>query len=417
MIDFTHDFLARRFNHTVIGLGAGLLFAASSAYAFDMPDYAGVDELPAMSFTFASNYSPTSGGGKTDQAFMDYVEAASKGKITFSVLWSGSLLGMAETAQGVASGTADIAYVLTLYTPADFPINNWMTMLASESRGGMPLGYIATNGALNEFFATNAEVRKEIEDFGLHILNATGGNAYDLTCTSPVTNLDQAKGKRTRAGGQSFSREAEALGMVPVAIIGSETFEALSRGVVDCNILQPRSNYNQGYMDIPNYKYWTSIEMTGYNAGLLVMNGQKWDSLPPLAQQILSDANIAYLEAFMTEDVVPGTRAFGDLIRNGSVVAAAVDDNMRQVLRDFQESQIALMPSVAPAGVTDPEGFIAQYRALIDKWQDIARTEFGIEPESTDITQVVDSWYVDHDYVGFAKRIMDAANAARSGGQ
>ena len=167
------------------------LLLAGAAYSQDSPVYEGVDALPGIRLTTAEGAAPPAPGSGTAtiQDLIDYVAAASKGRIVIEPFWSGSLLNYIEAADGVASGTADIGNALTVYTPAEFPVTNWLNTMVNQLKGGQPFGKLVALGAVAEFYATSPDIKKEYDEHGLHVLGPNGGTAYDLFCNKKVSNF------------------------------------------------------------------------------------------------------------------------------------------------------------------------------------------------------------------------------------
>lgn len=387
--------------------GAGLVISLPVvSFAQVVAPYDGADQLPEMTLNMSELSAPGSGSGKATQAFVDYVRDASGGKIHIEVFWSGSLLATTEVPNGVASGTADMGQSLPVYTPADFPVTNWLSTVSNQLKGGQPFGKLVASAANSEFHAVNKVIRKEFEDRGLHILGANGQTAYDLFCNKPVHNLAEAKGKRVRSPAQNFARESEAIGMTPVPVVGAELYEAFSRGIVDCMILFPAANIDWGTTGIPGKKYWLNIELSGFIANLLVVNKEKWDAMSPVARRILTDGYTLLLQTEV-QNTYATTREFGDLIRSGEIDAVQPDADLLDALAVHQEKELAAMASSAPADVENPRAVVDEYLALIDKWRTIVSDELGIAPAPANAADIVGTWYADYDFGPFQKRLSD----------
>lgn len=198
-------------------IGLALLLGTSlvpAALALDVPEYAGVEDLPEIKLSITQSESPSSSFGQAAQVFADYVTEASKGKITFDMYWSSSLMGPTEVPDGLASGLVDLGGVAPSYDPAAFPMANWLTQLAGQSRGPTPYAQLTFAMAQWEMAMTDAQLVKSFEDRGIKILGGTALDGYSLLCRQPIKTLADAQGKRVRTAGVVFANEAQALGMV-----------------------------------------------------------------------------------------------------------------------------------------------------------------------------------------------------------
>jgi len=394
-------------------LSASVLAFATGAYAQDVQPYEGWEQLPEITLSYSEFTSPQSDAGKATLALVDYVTKASGGKIKIDMFWSSSLMSLTETPEGIASGLADMGGALPVYTPADFPVTNWLTTLSGQAKGGNPYGQMVISGANSEFHITNADIKKEYEDRGLHILGAVGGNAYDFLCTSPVKSLADAKGKRTRTPNQTFAFEAEALGMVPVPLVIGEVYEAFSRGIIDCIILQPHSYVNFGVTDVERPKYFINIDLSGWIASLTLVNKSKWDTLPPLAQKILTDGYTQYM-AVNTQITYDVHQKFGNLIKEGKITPVDADQDLLDALHAQQAKALAEMASKAPAGVENPQAFIDEYLALVAKWKGIV-DGLGFKPAPAKWADIEPTWYETRDFSAYQARV--AEELAKDGTQ
>lgn len=385
------------------------VLSAGVASAQDMPEYQGVDDLPEIKLTFAEGSSQAT--AVTTQALVDYVTKASKGKIQIEVFWAAALMSVAEAPEGVASGLADIAQALPVYTPADFPVTNWVSQFANQVKGGQPFGKMVGMATAAEYYLRSPSIRKEYEDKGLHILGGTAGDSYDLLCSKKVTNLAEAKGKRTRTPNQAFAREVEALGMVPVPLAFTEIYESFQRGIIDCIVLFSQGYVSFGVLDIPGDKFWVNVELSGWMSNLVIVNKAKWDSLPPVAQQILTDAYAVNLQVD-AQNTYKGNGDFGAFVDNGRVTALDIDADMDKVLKDQQAKIHADMATSAPPQVIDPAAEIALYTSIMEKWKKIVSEDLGIGPEPKAAKDVAESWKKTYDFAPYTKALSVELNKA-----
>lgn len=370
----------------------------------DGPQYEGVDALPDIRLSYTESYAPDTTIGKATQAFVDYVAEHSQGKIQIEVFWSGSLMAIAENPEGIATGLADMGIVYPIYTPADFPVTNWITVLANQATGGAKAGLAAFTAAQWEFSVTNEALNREFNERGLQILTSWTVGAFDMMCKTPVRTLEEARGKRARAAGIVFSKEVEALGMVAVPLVPPEMYEAFSRGIIDCVVLHPMGYQDTGLIDVPGEKYYVNLEFSGWNSTYYVMNKAKWDGLPDLAKQILNDGFTAATEVQLAGTYERHTQ-FADLIENGTVNALQADSEFRSTLEDFQKRQVDELLSSAPGSLEDPQGVIDEYVGLLSKWRGIMTNDLGLPAEPSDINELIATWRTGMDYAPVVARV------------
>ncbi|MBS3996896.1 MAG: TRAP transporter substrate-binding protein DctP [Hydrogenophaga sp.] len=151
-----------------------------------------------------------------------------------------SLLNLAEMSSGLGQGIADIGYVLTPYTPAEYPHVNMaseLSMLLALQNDPSGKAGMAFAGAIAEFIFTQcAECNVDFARQG-QVYTGTGGSSpYMLLCTKPIRTVADLKGARLRAGGAAWARWARQVGATPVSMPGNEIFEAMKQKVVECSI-------------------------------------------------------------------------------------------------------------------------------------------------------------------------------------
>jgi len=390
----------------------GLALTGMAAFAQDVAPYEGADQLPEMRFTTSEGAALPAPGQDlaTILDLAEYVGAASGGKIVFEPYWSNSLLSYAEAADGVASGTADMANALTVYTPAEFPVTNWLNTLTNRLKGGQPYGKLVALGAVAEFYATNDDLQREYDEHGLHVVGSNGGTAYDLFCSKPVKSLADAKGTQTRTANQAVAKEVESMGFSPVSIAANEIYEAFTRGIIKCVYLFP-AGYETQLATVPGEKYWIHLDLSGWMNNLHIFNKAKWDAMPPLARKIITDGYVRYL-AHDAETTFLNTRKFGQRIKDGQITAVQPDAELLAALHAHQDKVVAELAASAPPVVTDPQAAIDQFTGLIDKWRKIVSDELKIPDVPDDANAVVDAWMIDYDFKPFQDRLIEELTKA-----
>lgn len=366
--------------------------------------YEGVDDLPQINLRMTELSAVGSDNAVATEAMVDFVKQASKGKITIEVFWGASLMPPMENAAGIGAGLADMGQAFAHFRPSDFPVSAWMQPVAVKAKGGYPFGMMIATGAATEFFATNADVKAEFAERNLYMLGGSGSNAFDIMCTSPITDLASAKGKRTRTGTTTLAQEAQSIGMVPTPLDLTEAYEAFSRGIIDCGNMTPGLYQSTSMIEISKDKYWTPIQLIGVTVPGLAINLEKWNSLPPVAQRIVQDgANVAAQVGM--KQIMVQMKKFGDLIKAGKVKAMQPADDLQAAIDAFEVTLLDNMTKNVPAGVNNPEENKANFLQLFDKWHAIVADELGVKPSPKDVNAIIETWYADYDFDAFGKRL------------
>lgn len=154
--------------------------------------------------------------------FADELTRQSNGRIKIRYFPGGSLLKAPATIKGVESGIADIGLSHIEYTAGRFPV-----MEACEMPVGYPSPYVA-NQIMNDF---NIKFKpKGFRKFKILWMHANGPAM--LLTKKPVRKLEDLKGMIIRAPGRTGD-VIRALGGTPAPTPIMETYDALSKGVID----------------------------------------------------------------------------------------------------------------------------------------------------------------------------------------
>lgn len=299
--------------------------------------------------------------------YTDAVTKASEGKIEFEYFYGAALLAPAEIADGLEDGLADLAYFVPVYTPAKFPVDSWASGLGFVSDPSPIAGSLQGMAATAEWGMNSEEYLQEFEKGGIFPLapRIQVIHKYSLLCKDPVTNLNQAKGKRVRIGGPAWAAEAENLGATPVSLAGAEIYTGFQRGIIDCFMGGPEDMHGLKLTDIG--KNFTNLGLTGFTSYAVAMSEQKWDSLPPAAQQVMWDEIPTYLKSFMASNFEQNC-AFLDSAESAGVTLHEPDAAMKEKVEQHHEEVLASAAETAPEGVADPEALVESFVEGHERW-------------------------------------------------
>jgi len=218
------------------------------------------------------------------QPWAKAIEEATGGKVKITSYPSSTLLQAEATYDGVVNGIADIGLSCFSYTRGRFPALEAFELPGVTYNNSKVASKVAWEGIkqLNP---------KEAQDTKLMMVFATGPG--DLFTKVPVRNLSDLKGLEIRATGLS-AKTLKALGANPVAMPQSDTYEALSKGVVKGN-LGP-DEVLQGWRHAEVTEYITQIPFLYNTLFYVTMNIDKWNSLPLDIQKAIENVNEEYLE-------------------------------------------------------------------------------------------------------------------------
>lgn len=212
------------------------------------------------------------------------VEKRTNGAVKINYFPGATLTPPTQTYDSVVNGIADIGMSLFNYTMGKFPL-----MVATDCPLGYKSAYVATM-MVNEYYKKFKP--KELDEVKVMYLSAHGPGL--LHTKKPVTKLEELKGLKIRATGQT-AQIVVALGGAPVGMPMTESYDSLSKGVVD-GVMCPAEA-------LKGWKLGEVVANTTLSFGcayasnfFVVMNKAKWNSLPPDVQATIEKINEEWME-------------------------------------------------------------------------------------------------------------------------
>jgi TRAP-type transport system periplasmic protein len=213
------------------------------------------------------------------------LEKRTNGQLKINFYPGGILTPAPQTFDSVMTGIADIGFAPMGVTPGRFPLAEVMEQ---------PLGVSSAHRMTqlsNDF--VRAFRPKELEKVKvLFFLSASPGL---LHTKRPVRSLEDLKGMKVRCLGGTAARVLKALGTVPIVIPTGDTYDALRKGIVDGVVAAWDSLETLKWGEILPYTTVSYYGATGA-PGMVVMNLDKWNSLPPGIQETINKMSDEYAE-------------------------------------------------------------------------------------------------------------------------
>ena len=211
------------------------------------------------------------------------VEKRTNGRVKATQFAGGTLSPPTQTYQAVIKGVADMGLSFSSYTMGRFPLSEVVDLPL-----GYKSGYLATKLS-NEFYKRFKP--KEFDD--VKVMFLTASPPHMLHAKKLVANLEDLKGLKIRSTGTS-AKVAQALGAVPVAMPMSDAYDALSKGVAQ-GIICPYEPM-KGFKLAEVVSYSTEYGSAYTNMNYIVMNKEKWNSIPADIQKIIEQVNSEWIE-------------------------------------------------------------------------------------------------------------------------
>jgi TRAP-type C4-dicarboxylate transport system substrate-binding protein len=261
------------------------------------------------------------------------IEKRTNGKVQITVFPGGTLTPADKCYDGVVKGISDIGFSVFAYTMGKFPLTQ-----VADLPLGMKSGLVATR-LINEYYKKFKP--KELDEVKVMYLHGHGPGL--LHTKKPVNKLEDLKGMKIRCTGMA-AKIVSALGGVPVAMPMGETYDALSRGVVDGSMAPQEALQGWKWGEVVKY----TIENFGSSystAMFVVMNKQKWNALSPDVQQIIEQVNEEYAEkqGKLWDEIDKAGRDF-TLSRGNKIISLSQDEDwkwqkaVKPILDDYVKS-------------------------------------------------------------------------------
>ncbi|MBE6009307.1 MAG: TRAP transporter substrate-binding protein [Lachnospiraceae bacterium] len=230
--------------------------------------------------------------GQFLNAWAAAVEEASGGQLDIQVMHGGTMGGPKDTVDMIKNGTCDIGWGLQSFFPDTFPVTEVFQL------PGLDISR-ATQGsaAIWEFWNTTDYMDDEYADFHVLFLHTNCQSPISTTDTK-LTSISDMAGMNVRANSGPPTMFVQNVGANPTPCPINDLYSNLDKGEMQACITD--------WHAISSFKLDETIgyyldENVGVSTYFLMMNKQKYDSLPDDLKKVLDDvsANSAqYTEAW-----------------------------------------------------------------------------------------------------------------------
>jgi TRAP-type C4-dicarboxylate transport system substrate-binding protein len=236
-------------------------------------------QVKPIELTFAQFQPAQHFNNKLSESYAKEIEKRTNGRVKITVFSGGTLIAADKTYSGIVTGIADMGMSCMAYTRGKFPLSEVIDL---------PLGYktgVAATKLINIFY----EKFKPKEYNETEVMYFMAHSPGIVHSKKPVYKLEDLKGQKIRCTGLA-AKVVGKLGGVPVAMPMGETYDAISRGVVDGSMAPQEALKGWRWGEVVNAS--TQSFGAGYSTGFfVVMNKQKWNSLPPDIQKVFREVN------------------------------------------------------------------------------------------------------------------------------
>ncbi len=255
-------------------------------FAFTLAPLAVQAQEKAMKLRLSVMWPPQHPWTKTFDQWGKDVEKATAGRITVTVFAANTLSPPMQVYDNTVKGVVDVGTNLLAYSPGRLPLSEVLQQ---------PLGY---KSGLQATKLANAYYQKfkpkEFDD--VHVLFLHGAAPGFIFTKNPTKSVADLKGLRIKANAENADI-VKNLGASPVTMPVTETYDALSRGVVDGCLfpLEALQGFKIGEVVKTVLEDYPMSYMTSMYA---IMNKAKWNAISPADQKAIDKINEEYIEKF-----------------------------------------------------------------------------------------------------------------------
>jgi len=235
--------------------------------------------------TYSNFFPPTHIQSKLGEYWCQEVEKRTGGKVKVDYYPGQTLTKAKQVYDGTVEGLSDIGMSVLAYTRGRFPV---------MSAVDLPLGYASGKAATKIVNMVNEKFKpKEFKDVQVMYLHAHGPGLVH-TKGKAVRKMEDMQGLKFRGHGTS-ALVVKALGGTPVPKPMPETYEMLQKGVVNGAVYPLEANKGWKLGEVTNYA--TAAFSAAYTTSFfVVMNKDKWNTLPADIQKTISQINIEWAD-------------------------------------------------------------------------------------------------------------------------
>lgn len=155
------------------------------------------------------------------------LEKRTGGRVAAQIFWMESLTKLKDALPAVQNRFADMAHAVGFYHPSNFPL-----MLALDSIYNCNKDYVAAMLAGIETIETEPNLRAEMEREKVVQVAPYHGGAFQMGFKKCINSVKELKGMSIRTMGGVRAEFLKQLGANPVNIVFTDTYEAVSRGMI-----------------------------------------------------------------------------------------------------------------------------------------------------------------------------------------
>jgi TRAP-type C4-dicarboxylate transport system substrate-binding protein len=313
-----------------------------------------------IELNFSNFYSSTHLVTKVFEKWAAEVAKRTDGRVKVTFFNGSSLAKMPETYDMVRTGSVDIGSLIPTYQAAIFPVSSVVNIpftLNGPRQGG---------AAMWPFYQNTPEMKAEYSKVK-PIMMFTGDVKNIHTTNKLIKTLADLKGVRIACGAGLDVKVLNALGATPVQNTNlADTYLSLEKGTVD-GVYYPWAILKSLKMtDLLSYHTTAGMAVVPV---AVIMNLQKWNSLPPDIQKVFED--LAHSVSALCGVTLEGySKTIEDEEKNrGEEIYFVPKAEKEKWIKAVQSIEDEWRDMVRKKG-TNPEGILKKFKQATDKYED-----------------------------------------------
>lgn len=297
--------------------------------------------------------------------FAEKISSETSGLLTIDVQPGGTLGTSDSVVQDVSGGVYDIGFGQFQRWPD--------TALYKMTILDLPFAFVHTDDHLKkaevvERYASEF-VEDEFEKLNLKLMGVYLASTNIILSTSPIHSVEDLKGKTMRLPSSIWEPIVKEWGAVPIAIHQEDAYTALERGTLDVLTYASAGYYSNKFHEPA--PYISKLPLSN-SSSFLVMNLEKYNSLPPELRQRFEDEYNAFVpDALNLTYARDAEKDFEKAQQEGAEIIEPTDEQLQGFMAAGKNTWVSWVEEANHKGYNGQE--------LLDGFIRIMKEE-GIEP-------------------------------------
>jgi len=217
------------------------------------------------------------------------IESKTKHKIKFIEGYSGSIVKVFDTFEGVQNGVVDIGGFCFCFEASKLPMHAFQIMLPFGTMDPVQSVAIAT-----EVYKKFPSLAKRFQKYNQTLLGIIGDGGYNLGTNFPWKKTSDLKGHKILGAGLNLNWMKQAgIGIIPVTDGLPGWYQKIKTGVAEGGIMFP-SAWGPVFKLHEVGKYYTTIGFGSITWHALTVNNRFWAKLPQEVKKIVKEVSGRY---------------------------------------------------------------------------------------------------------------------------